>query len=59
MFPTEALAAQSIGGYVKITREIKNKEIPEDSWCNRTSHIMMMAQITELKNIINLQKKKL
>ena len=54
-FPKDVLAAQCVGRYVNLTREINNIEKPEEPGCNGASHIMIISQITELQKKLKSQ----
>jgi hypothetical protein len=55
-FPRDTIAATSIGRYVTIAKDIDKKEILIPPECNGGSHIMIVAQISELKEIVKAQK---
>ena len=58
VFPKETLAASSMGRYVNISKELSGIDPVQVPECNGASHVMLLAQITELKGLVTALTKR-
>jgi hypothetical protein len=56
VFPKDTIAAPCIGRYVNLSKGISKKQALEAPECNGASHILMIAQVNELKDLVVKQE---